>query len=39
MTRAALLVSGSAVYLAFAVVMFQRGLRRYSSGSRFGSFG
>jgi ABC-2 type transport system permease protein len=28
-----------AVYLAIAVVVFERGLRRYTSGSRFGTFG
>jgi len=37
--RAAALVSGSAVYLALAIAIFHSGLRRYSSGSRFGTFG
>jgi ABC-2 type transport system permease protein len=35
----ALLVVGAAVYLALAVKIFQAGLRRYSSGSRFTTFG
>lgn len=35
----ALLVGATAVYVAAAVVVFERGLRRYSSGSRFGTFG
>jgi viologen exporter family transport system permease protein len=34
-----LLASAAAGYLAFAAVMFQRGLRRYASGSRFAVFG
>lgn len=34
-----LLVSAAAGYLVLAAVMFQRGLRRYASGSRFGVFG
>jgi ABC-2 type transport system permease protein len=35
----ALLAAGAAGYLALAVVMFDRGLRRYASGSRFSTFG
>ena len=34
-----LLASAAVGYLAVAVVMFQRGLRRYASGSRFAVFG
>jgi ABC-2 type transport system permease protein len=34
-----LLAGGAATYLAMAVVVFDRGLRRYASGSRFGTFG
>ena len=34
-----LLASAAAGYLVLAAVMFQRGLRRYASGSRFGVFG
>jgi ABC-2 type transport system permease protein len=34
-----LLVLGASAYLAVAVLMFQRGLRRYASGSRFSTFG
>jgi len=37
--RASELVLGSAVYLALAIGIFNRGLRRYTSGSRFGTFG
>ena len=33
------LVAASAAYLGVAVAVFNRGLRRYSSGSRFGTFG
>jgi len=33
------LLSGAAAYLTAAAAMFDRGLRRYSSGSRFGTFG
>jgi ABC-2 type transport system permease protein len=36
---AALLVAAAGVYLAIAVTLFNRGLRRYSSGSRFAAFG
>jgi ABC-2 type transport system permease protein len=39
LARAALAVLAAGVYLAIAVVVFDRGLRRYTSGSRFGSFG
>jgi ABC-2 type transport system permease protein len=35
----ALLVTGAAAYLAVAVLVFDRGLRRYASGSRFSTFG
>ena len=35
----ALLVAGSAAYVAFGAWFFSRGLRRYSSGSRFVVFG
>jgi len=34
-----LLVLGASAYLGFAVLMFERGLRRYASGSRFSTFG
>jgi len=34
-----LLIAGAAAYLALAVLVFNRGLRRYASGSRFSSFG
>jgi len=34
-----LLVAGAAGYFALAVLVFNRGLRRYASGSRFSSFG
>jgi ABC-2 type transport system permease protein len=34
-----LLVLGAAGYLALAVLVFERGLRRYTSGSRFSTFG
>jgi ABC-2 type transport system permease protein len=34
-----LLVLGASAYLVLAVVMFDRGLRRYASGSRFSTFG
>jgi viologen exporter family transport system permease protein len=37
--RAVLLCAGAAGYLAFAVLVFHRGLRRYASGSRFSTFG
>src|SRR5262249_35570105 len=33
------LVAASATYLVMAVVVFDRGLRRYASGSRFATFG
>ncbi|PWT86208.1 MAG: hypothetical protein C5B57_01515 [Blastocatellia bacterium] len=36
---ALMLVAAASTYTAIAVVVFQRGLRRYSSGSRFGTFG
>jgi viologen exporter family transport system permease protein len=35
----ALLTAGAVVYLAVAVRLFDRGLRRYASGSRFSTFG
>ena len=38
-TPALLLVAGAGAYLAMAAVVFERGLRRYASGSRFGTFG
>jgi len=34
-----LLAIGASMYLAFAVLLFERGLRRYASGSRFSTFG
>jgi len=34
-----LLATGAAAYLGFAVLVFDRGLRRYASGSRFSTFG
>ena len=34
-----LLTAGAGAYLAVAVTVFDRGLRRYASGSRFGTFG
>ena len=34
-----LLVGGAAAYLALAVLVFDRGLRRYASGSRFSTLG
>jgi ABC-2 type transport system permease protein len=34
-----LLVLGASAYLGLAVLMFDRGLRRYESGSRFSTFG
>jgi ABC-2 type transport system permease protein len=36
---ALVLMFAAAAYLALAVALFTRGLRRYSSGSRFGTFG
>jgi viologen exporter family transport system permease protein len=36
---ALLLTAAAAGYLAIAAVVFNRGLRRYASGSRFGAFG
>jgi ABC-2 type transport system permease protein len=36
---ALLLTAAAAGYLAIGVVVFNRGLRRYASGSRFGAFG
>jgi ABC-2 type transport system permease protein len=36
---ALLLFAAAGVYLAIAVVVFECGLRRYASGSRFGTFG
>jgi hypothetical protein len=30
---------GAAAYLALAALVFDRGLRRYASGSRFSTFG
>ena len=33
------LTMGAGAYLAFAVLVFDRGLRRYASGSRFSTFG
>jgi ABC-2 type transport system permease protein len=38
-TLALLLVAASGSYLALAAVVFECGLRRYASGSRFGTFG
>jgi ABC-2 type transport system permease protein len=38
-TRALLLTVAAATYLAIAALVFDRGLRRYESGSRFGTFG
>jgi ABC-2 type transport system permease protein len=35
----ALLLAGAAAYLGMAVFIFDRGLRRYASGSRFSAFG
>jgi ABC-2 type transport system permease protein len=35
----AMLLAGAAAYLAFAVMVFGRGLGRYASGSRFVAFG
>jgi ABC-2 type transport system permease protein len=35
----AVLVLGAVVYLALAIQVFERGLRRYASGSRFSTFG
>jgi len=37
--QAVLLCAGAAGYLALAVLVFHRGLRRYASGSRFSTFG
>jgi ABC-2 type transport system permease protein len=34
-----LLAVGAAAYIAFAVLVFERGVRRYGSGSRFSTFG
>ena len=34
-----LLVGGAVAYLGLAVMVFERGLRRYASGSRFSTFG
>jgi ABC-2 type transport system permease protein len=34
-----LMAGGSAAYLALAVLVFERGLRRYTSESRFTTFG
>jgi ABC-2 type transport system permease protein len=39
MANVALLAFGTAAYLVFAVQVFERGLRRYASGSRFSTFG
>ena len=36
---ALLLAMAAATYLAIAALVFERGLRRYASGSRFGTFG
>lgn len=38
-TLVGLLVLGAAAYLGLAVLLFDRGLRRYTSGSRFSTFG
>jgi ABC-2 type transport system permease protein len=35
----ALLTTGACAYLVVAVLVFDRGLRRYASGSRFSTFG
>ena len=39
LTRALLLASVAVAYVALAAIVFDRGLRRYTSGSRFGTFG
>jgi ABC-2 type transport system permease protein len=39
LARALLLMSVAILYLALAATVFDRGLRRYTSGSRFGTFG
>jgi ABC-2 type transport system permease protein len=39
LTAGLLLVTTAIGYMAIAVVVFERGLRRYASGSRFGTFG
>jgi len=38
-SNVALLTIGAGAYLTFAVLVFDRGLRRYASGSRFSTFG
>jgi ABC-type uncharacterized transport system permease subunit len=37
--RALLLAVAAGTYLAIAAIVFDRGLKRYTSGSRFGTFG
>jgi viologen exporter family transport system permease protein len=39
LTNVVLLGVAACAYLAFAIVVFDRGLRRYASGSRFNTFG
>jgi ABC-2 type transport system permease protein len=39
LVNVAALVIGAGAYLAIAVLVFERGLRRYASGSRFSTFG
>jgi ABC-2 type transport system permease protein len=39
LSNAAILMTGAIAYLCLAVLVFERGLRRYSSGSRFSTFG
>jgi hypothetical protein len=36
---AVMLLAAAGIYLTLAAAVFQRGLRRYASGSRFGVFG
>jgi ABC-2 type transport system permease protein len=39
LVNVAILLTGGIAYLCIAVLIFERGLRRYSSGSRFSTFG
>jgi ABC-2 type transport system permease protein len=39
LAQVGLLLAAAAGYLALAVILFERGLRRYASGSRFSAFG
>ena len=39
LSNVALLTTGAGMYLTVAVLMFDRGLRRYASGNRFSTFG